>query len=137
MDGFKKGGLVHDINGPLLPTYHFKVKGKAIMEMDELSCRAIEIFQEFWNLSCWSWMLLRRNNNARTRIVTAYYPTVSASTRGAYIEQLESLKIMKIQNDPRNQSWIELSTDIAKFMDQVEQIIIMGACNSEASEVNT
>ena len=44
---------------------------------------------------------------------------------------------MKIQNDPRNQLWIDLNTQIAKWMDQGEQLILIGGFNSEASEVNT
>ena len=44
---------------------------------------------------------------------------------------------MKIQNDPRNQFWIDLNTQIEKWMDQGEQLILVGDWNSEAPEVNT
>ena len=73
----------------------------------------------------------------RTRIGTAYFPTVSDSTGGSYSQQLESLIITKIQNNPRTQFWIYLNTKIAKWMDQGEQLILIGGFNSEASDVNT
>ena len=57
-------------------------------------------------------MLLQGNNDVRTIIVTAYFPTVSASAEGPYTQKLESLTIMKIQNDPRTQFWIDLNIDI-------------------------
>ena len=41
---------------------------------------------------------------------------------------------MKIQNDPRNQLWIDLNTQIAKWVDQGEQLILVGDWNSEVSE---
>ena len=44
---------------------------------------------------------------------------------------------MKIRNDPITQFWIDLNTDILKWIHQGEQIITMGDWNSEASEVNT
>ena len=72
-----------------------------------------------------------------TRIVTSYWPTASASVIGAYIQQLEPLTIMKIQNDPRTQFWIDLNEDISKWIHQGEKIVIMGDWNSEASKVNT
>ena len=42
---------------------------------------------------------------------------------------------MEIQNDPRNQFWIDLNTEITKWMDQVEQLILMGDWNSKFLEV--
>ena len=77
------------------------------------------------------------NNSVRTRIITVYCPTVSASSGGAYSQQLEALAIMKIQNDPSNQFWIDLNTEILKWIHQGEQIIIMGDWDIEVSEVNT
>ena len=62
---------------------------------------------------------------------------VSASSGGAYSKQLEALTIMKIQNDPMTQFWIDPNTKIAKWMDQGEQLIIMRDRNSEASDVIT
>ena len=44
---------------------------------------------------------------------------------------------MKIRNDPRTQFWIVMNTEILKWIHQVEQIILVGDCNSEASEVKT
>ena len=40
---------------------------------------------------------------------------------------------MKIQNDPKNQLWIDLNTQIEKCMDQGEQLILVGDWNSEVS----
>ena len=73
--------------------------GKAIMALYELSCRVIVTGQEFRNLSRSSWILLQVKNNVRTTIITTYCTRVSGSSGGAYIQQLESLAIMKIQND--------------------------------------
>ena len=81
-------------------------------------------------------MLLHGNNNVITRIITAYFPTVSASAGGAYSQQLEFLVIMKIQNDPRNQSWIDINTEISKGYIK-EKKNILGDWNGEASYVNT
>ena len=96
------------------------------MALDKVSCRAIEKGQEFMSLGCWSLMLLRGKNNIRTRIISAYFPTVSASTGGSYRQQLESLAIMNIQNYPRTQFWIDLSKEISKWIHQGEKIILMG-----------
>ena len=68
------------------------------MEVDEVSCRAIEIGQEFRNLGRWSWMLMQGKNNVRTMIVTTYCPIVNSIIGGAYIKQLEYLTVVKIQN---------------------------------------
>ena len=43
---------------------------------------------------------------------------------------------MKIQNYSRTQFWIDLNKEISKWIHQGEQIILMGDCNIEASEVN-
>ena len=75
-------------------------------------------------------MIMQEKNNVLAIIVTAYFPAVSAITGVAYITPLESLTIMKIQNDPRTQFWINLDTEISKWVHQGEQIIIMGYCNS-------
>ena len=107
------------------------------MYVDEVSCRAIGTGQEFRNLGRWSWMFLQGNNNMRTIIINTYFPTSRASTGGVYIQQLESLYIMKIQNDPRIQFWIDLNKEISKWIHKGEQIILMGDWNSEALEVNT
>ena len=101
------------------------------MVVDEVSYRAIEIGKYFRNLSWWSWMLLRRKNNVRTIIVTAYCPTVSANAGGAYSQQIEAFKMMEIQNNPRTQFWIDLNTEIAKYINQGEHLLLMGDCNSE------
>ena len=82
-------------------------------------------------------MLLRVKNNVLTRIINAQFPTVSTSSRGSYIQQLEFLTIIKIQNDPRTQLWIDLNTETLKCIHQGEHIIIMGEWSSEASEVYT
>ena len=44
---------------------------------------------------------------------------------------------MKIQNDPRTQFWIDLNSEISKWIYQVEKIILTGDWNNEALEVNT
>ena len=44
---------------------------------------------------------------------------------------------MKIQIDPRTQFWMNLNTDISKWIHQGEQIIFMRGWNSESLEVNT
>ena len=62
---------------------------------------------------------------------------VSASGGGEYSQQLEALTIMKIQHDPRTQFWINLNTEIAKWINQREQLILMEEWNSEASKLNT
>ena len=111
--------------------------GTEIMSVDEVSFIVIVIGQESWNLGSWSWMLLRGKKNVITRIITTYFPTVGAITGGAYSRKLESLTMMKIQNDPRTQFWIDLNTEILKWIHQGEQIILIGDWNSEASEVNT
>ena len=43
---------------------------------------------------------------------------VSSSAGGAYIQELEALVIMKVQNYLKTQLWIELNTNIAKWMDK-------------------
>ena len=68
------------------------------MAVDKVSYRAIPTGQKFRNLGRWSWMLLRGKNNTRTRIITAYFPTVIAITGGAYTPKLEYLTIMKIKS---------------------------------------
>ena len=76
-------------------------------------------------------------NNVRTIIITAYLPTVSASAVGAYSQKLEALAIVKIKNDPRIQLWIDINTEVSKWIHQGEHNILMGGWNSKASEVNT
>ena len=44
---------------------------------------------------------------------------------------------MNIQNYPRIQFCIELNTEISEWMIQLEQLILMGDWNIEASEVET
>ena len=80
---------------------------------------------------------MQEKNNVLAIIVTAYFPAVSAITGVAYITPLESLTIMKIQNDHRTKFWIDLNNKISKWVDKGEQLIFMGYYNSEASEVNT
>ena len=82
-------------------------------------------------------MFLQGKNKMRNRIVTTYFPIVSASAGVSYSYQLEALVIIKIRNDPRTQFWIVMNTEILKWIHQVEQIILVGDCNSEASEVKT
>ena len=96
------------------------------MEVDEVSCRVIASGQEFRNLGHWAWMLLQGKNNVRTRVITAYCPTVSASVGGSYRQKLESFAIMKIQNDPRTQFWIDLNGEISKWIYQGEKISLWG-----------
>ena len=71
-------------------------------------------------------MMMRGRENVITRMITAYFPTVSVSTGGVYSKKLEDLTIMKIQNDPRTQLWIDLTTKIAKWVCQGEQLIVLG-----------
>ena len=54
----------------------------------------------------------------RTRIITEYCPTASASAGGAYNQQLESLAIMEIQNYPITKSWIDINKEISKWTHQ-------------------
>ena len=82
-------------------------------------------------------MMLKGKNNVRTIIITPYCPTVSDSSGGAYIQQLEALTIMKTRNYPRTQLWIDLNTEISKWIHQGGKIILMGDLNSEELEVNT
>ena len=42
---------------------------------------------------------------------------------------------MQIQNDPRTQFWIDPNTEISKWINQEEKIILIGDWNSEALEV--
>ena len=105
-----------------------------IMAVDEVSCRVIGIGQEFRNMGRWSWMLLRGRYNMRTIIITAYCPTASASAGRSYIQQLEPLAIMIIQNEPRTKCWIDLSKEISKWIHQGEQLFLMEDWNSEASK---
>ena len=72
----------------------FQSRSTYIIVADELSCREIATGQELINLGRWSWVFLRGKNNMRTRIITAYLPTASASEGVAYSQQLESLAIM-------------------------------------------
>ena len=83
------------------------------MAVDEVSCRAIGTVQEFSNLSQWVWIFMQMYNNKRTIIITAYCPTASASSVGAYSQQLKSVAIMKIQNDLRNKFWTYLNKEIS------------------------
>ena len=103
----------------------------------EVSCSVIAAGQEFRNLGRWSWMMMQGKNNVRTRITTAYCPTVTVSSGGAYNQQLEAFAIMKIQTDPRTQFWIDLKKDISKWIHQGEKIIPIGDWDIETSEVNT
>ena len=73
----------------------------------------------------------------RTIIITAYSPIEIAIAGEAYSQQLEAPTTMKLQNDPRTQFWIDINKEISKWIHQLEQIILMEDCNSEASEVNT
>ena len=82
-------------------------------------------------------MMLKGKTNVRTIIITPYCPTVSDSSGGAYIQQLEALKPTRIQNDPRTQFWIDRNTEISKLIQKGEYNILMGDCNSESLEVNT
>ena len=59
-------------------------------------------------------MLLQVKNNIITIIITAYCPIVSSGVGGAYSQQLESIVIMKIENYPRTQFWIDLNKEISK-----------------------
>ena len=102
------------------------------MEVDEVSCIVIATGNEFCNLGFLSCMLRQGKRNVITRIITAYFPTVSVSTGGSYIQQLEALAIMIIQNDPKTQFWIDLNTDIYKWIHQGRKIILIGVWNSEA-----
>ena len=42
---------------------------------------------------------------------------------------------MKIQNDTRIKLWIDLNTEISKWIHQGEQIIFMGECIGDTLEV--
>ena len=44
---------------------------------------------------------------------------------------------MKTQNDPRTQLWIDLNTEISKWMDHRVKIILLGDWNSEALYMKT
>ena len=66
----------------------FESGGTYIMAVYEVSCRVIATGQEFRNLRRWSCILLQGNNNIRTIMITAYFPTVSDSEIGAYSQQL-------------------------------------------------
>ena len=107
------------------------------MEVDEVSCILIVTSQEPRKLGFWSCLLLRGKNKVRTIIITAYFPTLSASSGVAYRQPLEALNIMRIQNDPRTSFRIYIKTEISKWIHQGETIILMGDWNSEALEVNT
>ena len=96
------------------------------MAVDKLSCREIGTGQEFINLGFWSYMLLRGKNNIRTIIITAYCPTKRAIAGRAYIQQLESLVIMKTQNHPRTQFLIDLNKEISKWIHQREKSSLWG-----------
>ena len=107
------------------------------MVVDEVSCRLIVTGQEFRNLGRWSWLSWQGKNNIRTRNILTYCPIEIASAGGAYSQELEVLAILKVQNNPRPQFWIDLNKGISKWIHQGEQIILMGDWNSEASDVNT
>ena len=98
-DGLKQGGLAQGITKLPFPNGQFQSGGTAIMAVYEVSCILIARGKEFSNLVRWSW-----------RIITAYCPILSASAGGAYIQQLEALAIIEIQNDSRTQCWIYLNT---------------------------
>ena len=73
----------------------------------------------------------------RNRIVTTYFPIVSASAGGAYSQQIETLAILRYQNDPIIQIWVDINKEISTWIYQGEQIILVGDWNSEALEVIT
>ena len=73
------------------------------MAVDEISFRVTVTSKELRNLGCWSWMMPQGDNNARTIIITKYFPTVIANAGGAHSQKIEAPANMKIQNDPRNQ----------------------------------
>ena len=100
---FKTRRVITGYNKVTISGGPFKCGDTAIMDTEKVSCRAIETGQEFRNLGRWSWMLLQGKNNMRTRIITAHRTTESSSVGGAHSQQLESLSIIKIQNNPRTQ----------------------------------
>ena len=80
--------------------------------------------------------MLQAKINLRIGIIATYCPTVSGSAGGSHSQKFQAFAIMKIQNNPRNLFWININTDIWKWIHQGEQIILLGEWNSEASEVN-
>ena len=62
-------------------------------------------------------MILRGKNNVKTIIVTAYFPKISTIAGVPYSQKLEALAIMKVRIDPRTKFWIELNTEIVKWVD--------------------
>ena len=105
---FKTRMIITGYNRVTISGRPFQSGGTAIMTVDKVSWRAIATGQEFRNLGCWSWVLLREKNNTRAIITTAYFHTASAKAGVAYIQQLEDLAIMRIQNYPRTPFWVDL-----------------------------
>ena len=122
---FKERSIITGYNKSTLSDGPFQSGDTAIMAVGKVSCRTIKTGKEFSKLGCWSWMLLRGKKNIRTIIITVYCPIVSASTGGAYSQQLETLAIMIIHNDLSSKFWIDLNKDTSKWIHQGEQIILM------------
>ena len=67
-----------------------------------------------------------RKINMRKIIISTYCPAASGSAGKAHSQKLEALEIMKIQNYPRTQLWMNLNKEISKWTHQGEEIILMG-----------
>ena len=84
---FKTRSISTEYNRVAIFYGSFQSGGKYIVAIDEVSYRVIATGQEFSNLGHLSWVMLRGKKNVRTRIINAYFPTVSASAGGSYIQQ--------------------------------------------------
>ena len=111
---------------------YFQVGGTTTMLIDEMASRPLQPGSDEKGYGRWSWITLTGKDNRATRFVTAYCPCKSTNTSGAYAQQLLALSLDEHPDDcPRKVFWDDLSSNIDGWLQNGEQLVIMGDWNSE------
>ena len=98
----------------------------------EAIARECERGSDFRNLGQWVWQKYRGKNNKILRVVTAYPPNPSCGLYTVYAQHRAHFnEINKTMWEPRAQFLVDLQSEIHKWQNQKEQVVLMMDCNED------
>lgn len=112
--------------------------GTATIAVNECANRVTCSGADETGLGRWSWLLIEGKHDIKVRIITAYNPCKTSSTRPAtvYAQQKRYFLSKNISTCPRTKFQIDLCTQIKKWQDKNNRIVLMIDMNENMNRTN-
>jgi exonuclease III len=129
---FNKLKIVHN-NKITDPTYceTSQIGGTMLFTVDDTVHRISQSGTDNSKLGRWSWIRLQGRQGVSVRIVTIYRPVYSTGVLSTYQQHRQQLLSQDIERCPRQVFLDDLETELQKWFDMGDQIILMGDFNED------